>query len=89
MRDLVPSGVLPDLPHGFKKLSDISTVSFTYSVDEDNKITVTSDIKEPLELFNGKLTLTSTKMTFSYKDKEEKGQRWQFDARGKWIQLLD
>ena len=82
MKDLVPSGTIPDVPEGFTKLSDMSTISFTYNVDENNEVTVTSDIKESMGLFKGKLTLTDTKMTFNYKDKGKKGQRWQFDVRG-------
>ncbi|XP_028408464.1 uncharacterized protein LOC114531030 isoform X2 [Dendronephthya gigantea] len=92
LNDLVPSGVLPNLPEGFTKLSEMSTVSFTYNVHENNDVTVTSDIKEPMRLFDGKLEISSGNLEFSYNDKEHGGQKWQFKAQGTWVngeQVID
>ena len=83
LHDLVPSGILPNLPEGFAKLSEISTVSFTYNVHENNDVTVTSDIKQPMELFHGKLEISNANLEFAYNDKEKLGQKWQFKAQGK------
>ena len=61
----------------------MSTVSFTYNVHENNDVTVTSDIKQPMELFHGKLEISNANLEFSYNDKEKQGQKWQFKAQGR------
>ena len=60
----------------------MSTVSFTYNVHENNDVSVTSDIKDPMKLFNDKLEISNAMVEFSYNDKETKGQKWQFKAQG-------
>ena len=82
LNDLVPSGTLPNLPEGFADLSEMSTVSFTYNVHENNDVSVTSDMKDPMKLFNDKLEISNAMVEFSYNDKEKKGQKWQFKAQG-------
>ena len=77
--------MLPNLPRGLGKLSEMSKVSFTYNVQANNDVTVTSEIKEPMKLFDGKLEISDGDLAFSYNDKEKEGQRWQFKAEGKSV----
>lgn len=75
LNDLVPSGIPPNLPEGFADLSEMSTVSFTYNVHENNDVSVTSDMKDPMKLFNDKLEISNAVVEFSYNDKEKKEQK--------------
>lgn len=60
----------------------MSKVSFTYNVHENNDVSVTSDMKDPMKLFNDKLEISNAMVEFSYNDKEKKGQKWQFKVQG-------
>lgn len=68
------------MPDGFPSLSQLRTDKFDYNINK-NRVTVTADLEDPVNLLGEGMTVHDVQMTFKY-DKNRPGGKWRFNAEG-------